>query len=146
LYSDNTGARFSNGRIIRTKVLYKGLVKVGESADGGDNYGISNKVSFSFLKEKIHCYNSIKNGYTKHCKDYREYQEWLQKRNLQRWVDVKSHDQKIDGKNMMHCYRLVQIEIAEGKGVIVRRENAAELISIRRGELDHIDRPLLKVR
>jgi hypothetical protein len=47
---------------------------------------------------------------------------------------------------MMHCYRLVQIEIAEGKGVIVRRENAAELISIRRGELDHIDRPLLKVR
>jgi hypothetical protein len=27
-------------------------------------------------------------------------------------------------------------EIAEGKGVIVRRENAAELISIRRGELD----------
>jgi hypothetical protein len=31
------GARFSNGRIIRTKVLYKGLVKVGESADGGDN-------------------------------------------------------------------------------------------------------------
>jgi hypothetical protein len=64
-----------------------------------------------------------------------EYQEWLQKRNLQRWVDVKSHDQKIDGKNMMHCYRLVQMarEIAEGKGVIVRRENAAELISIRRG-------------
>jgi hypothetical protein len=38
-----------------------------------------------------------------------EYQEWLQKRNLQRWVDVKSHDQKIDGKNMMHCYRLVQM-------------------------------------
>jgi hypothetical protein len=38
-------------------------------------------------------------------------------RNLQRWVDVKSHDQKIDGKNMMHCYRLVQMarEIAEGK-------------------------------
>jgi hypothetical protein len=37
---------------------------------------------------------------------------------------------------MMHCYRLVQMarEIAEGKGVIVRRENAAELISIRRGE------------
>jgi hypothetical protein len=26
-----------NGRIIRTKVLYKDLVKVGESADGGDD-------------------------------------------------------------------------------------------------------------
>jgi hypothetical protein len=50
MYSDNTGARFSNGRIIRTKVLYKGLVKVGESADGGDNYGISNQVSFFIPK------------------------------------------------------------------------------------------------
>jgi hypothetical protein len=70
-------------------------------------------------------------------KDYRV-SRMVTERNLQRWVDVKSHDQKIDGKNMMHCYRLVQMarEIAEGKGVIVRRENAAELISIRRGELD----------
>jgi hypothetical protein len=43
---------------------------------------------------------SIKNGY---------------KRNLQRWVDVKSHDQKIDGKYDAR-YRLVQMarEIAEG--------------------------------
>jgi hypothetical protein len=47
-YSDNTGARFSNGRIIRTKVLYK-LVKVGESADGGDNYGISNQLRLSSI-------------------------------------------------------------------------------------------------
>jgi hypothetical protein len=42
-------ARFSNGRIIRTKVLYKGLVKVGESADGGDNYGISNQLRLSSI-------------------------------------------------------------------------------------------------
>jgi hypothetical protein len=140
-YSDKTGARFSNGRIIRTKVLYKGLVKVGESVDGIDNYGISNQLRLSSIPKGEKSIATIvynKDGYTKHCKDYREYQEWLQKRNLQRWVDVKSHDQKIDGKNMMHCYRLVQMarEIAEGKGVIVRRENAAELISIRRGELD----------
>jgi hypothetical protein len=51
---------------------------------------------------------------------------------------VKSHGQKIDGKNMMHCKRLMQMsrEIAEGKGIIVRRENANELISIRKGEID----------
>jgi hypothetical protein len=73
-----------------------------------------------------------------HCKDYNEYQEWLEKRNLQRWVDVETHGQKIDGKNMMHCRRLLEMakEIAEGKGILVRRENAQELLSIRRGEID----------
>lgn len=79
-----------------------------------------------------------KDGYTQHCNDYKSYQTWLEERNEQRWVDVASHGQKIDGKNMMHCKRLVQMskEIAEGKGIIVRRPNAQELISIRKGEVD----------
>jgi hypothetical protein len=79
-----------------------------------------------------------KDGYSQHCKDYLSYQEWLEKRNEARWVDVQSHGQKIDGKNMMHCMRLIQMsrEIAEGKGIIVKRPNASELISIRRGEVD----------
>jgi hypothetical protein len=79
-----------------------------------------------------------KDGYSQHCKDYLSYQEWLEKRNESRWVDVQSHGQKIDGKNMMHCMRLMQMsrEIAEGKGIIVRRPNADELISIRKGEVD----------
>ena len=79
-----------------------------------------------------------KDGYTSHCVDYKSYQTWLSQRNDQRWVDVKSHGQKIDGKNMMHCLRLTQMskEIAEGKGIIVRRPNVEELISIRKGEID----------
>lgn len=79
-----------------------------------------------------------KDGYTQHCNDYKSYQTWLEERNESRWVDVKSHGQKIDGKNMMHCKRLMQMarEIAEGKGIVVRRPNAKELISIRKGEID----------
>lgn len=79
-----------------------------------------------------------KDGYTQHCIDWKSYQTWLAERNEQRWVDVESHGQKIDGKNMMHCKRLMQMarEIAEGKGIIVRRSNAQELISIRKGEID----------
>lgn len=79
-----------------------------------------------------------KDGYTQHCNDYKSYETWLNERNDARWVDVSSHGQKIDGKNMMHCKRLIQMsrEIAEGKGIIVRRPNAQELISIRKGEID----------
>jgi hypothetical protein len=79
-----------------------------------------------------------KDGYMQHCKDYKSYETWLEQRNEQRWIDVESHGQKIDGKNMMHCRRLLDMarEIAEGKGIIVRRENAQELIDIRQGKVD----------
>jgi predicted nucleotidyltransferase len=116
---------------------YKGLVKTGE----GINSAESNQLRLSSIPkgETPICnitYN--KDGYTQHCNDYKSYQTWLEQRNEARWVDVQSHGQKIDGKNMMHCMRLIQMsrEIAEGKGIVVRRPNAKELISIRKGEVD----------
>ena len=65
-------------------------------------------------------------------------QEWLENRNEARYVETQEHGQKIDGKNMMHCRRLLEMarEIGEGKGIIVRRPNREELISIRKGEVD----------
>jgi hypothetical protein len=116
---------------------YKGLVKTGEGANSAE----SNQLRLSSIpKSETPICNIIynKDGYTMHCKDYREYEEWLEKRNLERWTDVKNHDQKIDGKNMMHCKRLLEMarEIGEGKGIIVRRPNASELIAIRKGEID----------
>jgi len=116
---------------------YKGLVKTGEGA----NVAESNQLRLSSIPKGetpicVVTYN--KDGYTQHCKDYLSYQEWLENRNEARWVDVKSHGQKIDGKNMMHCKRLMGMarEIAEGKGIIVRRPDAEYLISIRKGEID----------
>jgi predicted nucleotidyltransferase len=116
---------------------YKGLVKTGE----GINVAESNALRLSSIPkgETPICnifYN--KDGYSQHCREYKEYEEWLEKRNTQRWVDVESHGQKIDGKNMMHCKRLTQMsrEIAEGIGIIVRRPNAEELLNIRRGKID----------
>lgn len=124
-----------------TPGFYKGLVKVGDEDLDKPNYGISNQLRLSSIpKEEVSLCNIVynKDGYSEHCKDYREYQEWLEKRNLQRWVDVTSHGQQIDGKNMMHCRRLVDMarEIAEGKGILVKRDNAQELLAIRRGEVD----------
>lgn len=116
---------------------YKGLVKSGE----GVSLAESNMLRLSSIpKGETPICNIIfnKDGYTAHCKDYKSYQEWLENRNEQRSTDVKSHGQKIDGKNMMHCRRLLEMakEIAQGKGIIVRRKNAQELLSIRRGEVD----------
>lgn len=83
----------------------------------------------------IVCYN--KDGYIKHCKDFNQYQEWLEKRNNQRYVDVKGHGQAIDGKNLLHCRRLLDMamEIAKEGKISVRRPNADYLLSIRRGEV-----------
>jgi uncharacterized protein len=87
-------------------------------------------------KSVVMSYN--KDGYIKHCKDYREYTEWLKNRNTQRYVDVENHGQKIDGKNLLHCWRLLNmgIEIAEKKEVIVRRPDAEFLKAIRQGKYE----------
>jgi len=122
---------------------FKGITKVG----GSSNAGESNQLRLSSVPKTTqlgHPLNPIaiftynKDGYTRHCKDYKEYQEWLENRNTQRYVDTKTHGQQIDGKNMMHCMRLIRMaqEIGSGKGIIVRRPDAKELLGIRRGEVD----------
>jgi hypothetical protein len=116
---------------------YKGITKVGES----ENAGISNQLRLSSIpKEETPIANFIynKDGYTAHCKDYKSYQEWLENRNEARYVDTKAHGQKIDGKNMMHCMRLIRMaqEIGRGEGIIVRRKDAKELLDIRHGKVD----------
>jgi predicted nucleotidyltransferase len=116
---------------------YKGLVKTGEGANSAE----SNQLRLSSIpkgEEPICVITYNKDGYTQHCNDYKSYQTWLEQRNESRWVDVKSHGQKIDGKNMLHCKRLMEMakEIAKGEGINVRRPNAKELIAIRKGEVD----------
>lgn len=78
-----------------------------------------------------------KDAYRKHCDDYNKYQKWLINRNESRWVEIEGHGQSIDGKNMMHFMRLVLIgrEIAQGKGIQIRRPDAQELLKIRRGQV-----------
>jgi predicted nucleotidyltransferase len=116
---------------------YKGLVKSGEGANTAE----SNQLRLSSIpKGETPICNIVynKDAYTSHCKDYKEYQEWLANRNETRYVETQEHGQRIDGKNMMHCIRLIRMaqEIGRGKGIQVRRPDAQELLSIRRGEVD----------
>lgn len=106
-----------------------------------ENYGESNQLRLSSIPKgetPVAIISFNKDGYTQHCKDYKEYQEWLENRNEARYVETQEHGQKIDGKNMMHCMRLIRMaqEIGRGEGIKVRRDDAQELLSIRRGEVD----------
>ena len=69
------------------------------------------------------CYMSYnKSGYSLHCKEYKEYQDWVKKRNPVRYES--NLDKNYDAKNMCECFRLLRmgVEIAMGEGVIVNRE------------------------
>ena len=79
------------------------------------------------------------NGYSTYCREYKEYWEWVDKRNPHRYNDNISHNQNYDGKNMMHCLRLldVAIEVGKGMGVVVKRPNRDFLLSVKKGQLTY---------
>jgi hypothetical protein len=111
---------------------YKGIVQ---------NEDISNDISVSdipkFAKRDTILYFN-KDAYSQHCKDYKSYLDWLENRNTQRYIDIKGHKQQIDGKNLLHCRRLLDmaIEIATENTIRVRRPNADYLLKIRNGEVN----------
>ena len=78
-----------------------------------------------------------RNGWGEHCKDYNSYQTWLKERNEKRYVDVKGHGQRIDGKNMMHCVRLLKTakDIIKDHTINVRVPNPEYYLSIRQGKV-----------
>jgi hypothetical protein len=80
-----------------------------------------------------------KDAYSIYCKDYKQYWEWLERRNSNRFQETMLHGKGYDGKNLMHCHRLLDmcLEIAEGKGINVRRPNRNQLLKIRTGEYDY---------
>jgi predicted nucleotidyltransferase len=79
------------------------------------------------------------NGYSQYCKEYKEYWEWVEKRNPVRYNDNAQHGKGYDGKNLMHCLRMLDmaIEVAQGKGINLVRPNREWLLSVRRGEASY---------
>jgi len=83
-----------------------------------------------------------KDGYSSHCKKYKEYQDWLKNRNENRFRMNKAHGKNYDSKNMMHTYRLLLMahELLNGE-LRVRRnpEEIEKLMKIRKGEYEYED-------
>lgn len=80
-----------------------------------------------------------KDGYSTYCKEYREYWDWVEKRNEVRYENTQRHGKNYDAKNMMHVFRLLDmaIEIGREGQVNVRRPNRDFLLSIKAGELEY---------
>lgn len=91
--------------------------------------GLTEKAIISFNKD----------AYSSYCRSYKEYWEWVEKRNPDRYQENIEHGKNYDGKNLMHCHRLLDmaIEIAQGQGIRVRRPNREQLLKIRKGEYNY---------
>ena len=105
--------------------------------------GKSNEVRLSSIPkgETPICFMTYnQNGYESHCRKYKEYQEWVIKRNPVRYEsNLKSN---YDTKNVAHCVRLLHMgrELAAGKGFnVVRTWDRELLLDIRNHTYEYED-------
>ncbi|VXB84322.1 Nucleotidyltransferase [Flavobacterium sp. 9AF] len=111
---------------------YKGIIKNEKS----------NEVSVSSIpkgeKEQAYLYCNL-DGYSKYCKEYTEYWEWIEKRNEERFNTNQQHGKNYDSKNMMHTIRLLQsaYQIITTRTLITKVNNREELLSIKKGEIEY---------
>ena len=114
-------------------VGYRGVINIDAKAD---------EIRLSSIDDKNTrpiCFISYnKSGYSMHCRQYAEYQEWVKCRNPKRYES--NLNKNYDAKNMMHCFRLMHMamEIAEGKGVILERTSDRQfLLDIRNHKFEY---------
>jgi uncharacterized protein len=104
----------------------------------------ANDVSLSFIPKGIKplaLMSFNKDAYSVHCKDYRNYWEWVSERNQVRYENTVSHGRNYDAKNMMHTFRLLNMaeEIAREGKIVVRRADRDFLLQIRNGHFEYDD-------
>lgn len=114
---------------------YKGMV--------GDD-GMSNELRLSSVSKGVKpiCHISYnKDGYTKHCKDYREYKDWEKYRNPERYRENITNNKGYDAKNMAHSVRLLHmgIEIAKTGVINIDRTNIDRdfIMNVRLGKMSY---------
>lgn len=82
-----------------------------------------------------------KNAYSRYCKEYRDYWDWVEQRNEMRFKTVTRHGRNYDSKNMMHTFRLLAMaeEIAVHHTMSVIRPDRDWLLSIKAGDYSYED-------
>ena len=76
-----------------------------------------------------------------HCKAHREYWEWVDQRNEERYLTNSQHGRGYDSKNLLHTIRLLDMagEIAREGVLRVLRPNRDFLLRVRSGEFEYQD-------
>ena len=102
---------------LQKPIGYKGMTNEAET---------SNELRLSSVEQGVLpiCHISYnKDGYSSHCRVWKEYQEWIKHRNPVRYES--NLKKSYDAKNMCECFRLINcgIEIARGEGYKVDRSN-----------------------
>jgi uncharacterized protein len=103
---------------------------------------LANEVSLSSIpkgeEEVAYLFFNLEH-YSSYCKEYKEYWEWVEKRNELRYQGNAEHGKGYDAKNMMHTIRLLQVaeEILNTGKLQVKRPNRDELIPIKVGRYDY---------
>lgn len=77
-----------------------------------------------------------RDGFSTYCKDYREYWDWVEKRNEIRFQNTIEHGKNYDAKNMMHVFRLLYMaeDIGRLGQITVRQSNRDLLLQIKNGD------------
>jgi hypothetical protein len=112
--------------------FYQGIMRKEDSMD----------ISLSSVKEgevPVATMSFNKDGYSKYCKDYKSYWEWVENRNEVRYENTIEHGKNYDAKNMMHTFRLLDMaeEIGRTGKIIVRRPNRDFLLQVKSGEFSY---------
>lgn len=82
-----------------------------------------------------------RDAFRAHCKAHREYWQWVEDRNEERYAVNAAHGRGYDSKNLMHTFRLLgmALEIAEEGVLRVRRPDREDLLKIRSGGYGYDD-------
>jgi hypothetical protein len=120
-----------NPRLKGKRFGFNGVV----SSEDANDVNLSNTENYYNPQGLLH-FNM--EGYSTHCKRYREYEQWLTNRNTERYNTNKEHKQDYDSKNVMHLVRLLNLsERIATTGKVIPRVSGEErnyLLSIKRGE------------
>lgn len=82
-----------------------------------------------------------RDAFRAHCRAHREYWQWVERRNEERYQTNTAHGQGYDSKNLMHTMRLLEqgLEIAREGRVTLPRPNADWLKRVKAGEFAYDD-------
>ena len=78
-------------------------------------------------------------NYSMYCRRYKDYWDWVARRNEERYKTTLSHGKNYDSKNMMHVFRLLLMakEIAVEVKINVHRKDREFLLSIKAGKFEY---------